>query len=65
MVTLKENLIQVHNYVIDRIHTLCEDDIDDAYSLHCEFKEWMNPNLKDIDVMSLEYIGDQEDGGII
>ena len=65
MVTLKENLIQVHNYFIDRIHTLCEDNIDDAYSLHCEFKEWMNPNLKDIDVMSLEYIGDEEDGRII
>ena len=65
MVTLKENLIQVHNYVIDRIHTLREDDIDDAYSLHCEFREWMNPNVKGIDVMSLEYIGDQEDGGII
>ena len=47
MVTLKENLIQVHNYVIDRIHTLCEDDIDDAYSIHCEFREWMNPNVKD------------------
>ena len=65
MVTSKENLIQVHNYFIDRIHTLCEDDIDDAYSLHCEFKEWMNPNVKDIDVMSLEYIGDEEDGRII
>ena len=65
MVTLKENLIQIHNYFIDRIHTLCEDNIDDAYSLHCEFKEWMNPNLKDIDVMSLEYIGDEEDGRII
>jgi hypothetical protein len=64
MVTLKENLIQVHNYVIDRIHTLCEDDIDDAYSLHCEFREWMNPDVKDIDVMSLEYIGDEDGGNI-
>ena len=64
MVTLQENLIQIHDYVIDRIHFLCEDDIDDAYAVHCEFKEWMDPNNKDIDVTSLEYIGD-DNGGII
>jgi len=62
MVTLQENLIQIHNYVIERIHFLCEDDIDNAYAVHCEFKEWMNPKDKNIDVTSLEYIGDKDEG---
>ena len=64
MVTLESTLRKIHEWSIDRIHFLCEDDIDDAYAVHCEFKEWMDPNNKDIDVTSLEYIGD-EDGGII
>ena len=64
MVTLQENLYKIHDFVIDRIHTLCESDIDDAYAVHCEFKEWMDPETKFTDVISLEYIGD-EDGGII
>ena len=63
MGTLQENLIQIQ-IMKDRIHFLCEDDIDDAYAVHCEFKEWMGSKEKNIDVTSLEYIGD-EDGGII
>tara|TARA_B100001109_G_scaffold200407_1_gene167071 strand:- start:184 stop:348 length:165 start_codon:yes stop_codon:yes gene_type:complete len=54
------------------MHTLLEESsgnefmevIDDAHSIHEEFAEWLNPNTKDHDVVSLEYIGDQ-DGGII
>ena len=51
MVTLQENLYKIHDFVIDRIHTLCESDIDDAYAVHCEFKEWMDPETKFTDVI--------------
>jgi len=64
MVTLQENLYKIHDYVIDRIHILCEDDIDNAYAVHCEFKEWMNPKIKSTDVISLEYIGDEDGGNV-
>jgi|TARA_Y100000004_G_scaffold154182_1_gene178229 hypothetical protein len=40
------------------------DVVDDAHAIHEEFAEWLDPNAKDHDVLSLEYIGD-EDGGII
>tara|TARA_B100000003_G_scaffold193240_1_gene193509 strand:- start:350 stop:508 length:159 start_codon:yes stop_codon:yes gene_type:complete len=49
-----------HDWAIDRIHTLCEENIDDAYAICCEFKEWLNPEINEHDVVSLEYIGDTE-----
>jgi hypothetical protein len=38
--------------------------LEDAYSIHQEFSEWLNPNKKDYDVISLEYIGDEDGGNI-
>jgi len=38
--------------------------LEDAYAIHQEFAEWLDPNKKDHDVNPLEYIGD-EDGRII
>ena len=59
MDNLEKSLRRNHNWVIERIHTLCQDDenIDDAYALTKEFDEWLGPESEQ-DVLSLEFIGD-------
>ena len=58
MVTLEQTLRQTHDWAIDRIHTMSEVDMDNAYSIQKEFSEWLNPDIEDHDIYSLEYIGD-------
>ena len=58
MVTLEQTLRQTHDWAIDRIHTLAEKNIEDAHAIQSEFYEWLNPNIEDHDIYSLEYIGD-------
>ena len=58
MVTLEQTLRQTHNWAIDRIHTMSELDIDDAHAIQQEFSEWLNPDIEDHDIYSLEYIGE-------
>ena len=58
MVTLEQTLRQTNDWAIDRIHTMSEIDIDDAYAIQQEFSEWLNPDIEDHDIYSLEYIGD-------
>ena len=59
MVTLEQTLQETHDWAIDHIHTLCELNFnDDAYAIQCEFKEWLNPNIEDHDIYSLEYLGE-------
>ena len=66
METLESTLSHVHDWAVDRIHYLCEFDessissLEDAYSIQCEFSEWLNPGIEDHDIFSLEYIGDSE-----
>jgi len=70
MVTLEQTLQETHDWAIDRIHTLCEipittmDDAvvntENAYAISAEFKEWLDPNIDDHDVYSLEFIGDED-----
>lgn len=60
MVTLEETLTKTHDWVIDRIHTLCETDLDDAHALQSEFSEWLDPKIQDHDIYSLEYIGEPD-----
>ena len=61
METLENTLTLTHDWAIDRIHSLCEINIDDAYSIQCEFAEWLDPNTEEHDVFSLEFIGDTDD----
>ena len=61
MVTLEQTLGQTHDWAIDRIHALCEKDIDDARSIQSEFSEWLNPEIEDHDIFSLEFIGEEND----
>ena len=53
--------MQTHDWAVDRIHILCETNLDDAYSIQCEFSEWLDPNIEEHDVFSLEFIGDADD----
>lgn len=72
METLEQTLWVIHNWSITRVNTLLEDPsedqlidvLEDAYSIHQEFAEWLNPDTEDHDVVSLEYIGDEDGGNI-
>ena len=59
METLEQTLRQSHDWAIDRIHTLSEKNIDDAHAIQSEFSEWLNPNILEYDIFSLEYIGEE------
>ena len=61
METLVETLRQTHDWAIDRIHTLCEKNIDDAHAIQSEFSEWLNPEISHHDIFPLEYIGEEDD----
>jgi hypothetical protein len=59
MTTLERTLVQTHDWAVDQIHFLCElNQNDDAYAIQCEFSEWMNPDIAEHDVLSLEFIGE-------
>ena len=58
MATLVETLKLTHDWAVDRIHTLCDEDLENAHAIQSEFSEWLNPDIEDHDVFSLEYIGD-------
>ena len=62
MVTLEETLQTTHDWAIDRMHFLCETkNIENAHAIQSEFSEWLNPNIPEHDVFSLEYIGEEYD----
>ena len=61
METLEGTLRQTHDWAVDRIHTLCEKNIEDAHAIQSEFREWLNPEILEHDIFSLEFIGDEDD----
>jgi hypothetical protein len=61
MVTLEETLQTTHDWAVDRIHTLSEENLDNAHAIQSEFSEWLNPNILDHDIFSLEFIGEEDD----
>jgi len=61
MVTLENTLQITHDWAVDRIHTLCERNIENAHAIQSEFSEWLNPDILEHDIFSLEYIGEEED----
>ena len=59
---LEKTLKKSHDWAIDRIHFLCEQkNIEDAHAIQSEFSEWLNPDIPEHDVFSLEYIGEKND----
>jgi hypothetical protein len=62
MVTLEQTLRTSHDWAVDRIHSLCEqNDYEDAQAIQSEFSEWLNPDIPDHDIYSLEYIGESDE----
>jgi hypothetical protein len=62
METLEKTLRTSHDWAVDRIHSLCEnEDYDDAQAIQSEFSEWLNPDIPEHDVFSLEFIGEKND----
>ena len=61
MVTLEETLSVAHDWAVDRIHILCEKNIENARAIQSEFCEWLDPEIPEHDVFSLEFIGEEDD----
>ena len=66
METLQKTLRHTHDWALDRIEVLSsrsihDHDIDlfeDSNAIAQEFYEWVNPEIDDQEVISLEYIGE-------
>ena len=64
MVTLETTLRQSHDWAIDRMHFLCEQkNTENAHAIQSEFSEWLNPDIPEHNIFSLEYIGEENDIG--
>lgn len=65
METLIDTLRHSHDWAIDRIHFLCEQneefEYQNAYAIQLEFSEWLDPNIEEHDIFSLEYLGDKNE----
>ena len=67
MEILEKTLHVTHEWAVDRMHILCDmktDDVlksvEDAHAIQSEFAEWLDPNLEDHEIYSLEYLGDND-----
>lgn len=56
-----------HEWAIDRMHTLCDmesndvlESVENAHAIQTEFAEWLDPNIKNHEIYSLEYLGDDD-----
>ena len=62
METLETTLKRNYDWAIHRMDVLCKlgtyEDIMEADSIRQEFKEWINPNTEDHDILSLESLSD-------
>jgi hypothetical protein len=65
MEILEKTLQVTHDWAVDRMHTLCDmktDDVlksvEDSHAIQSEFAEWLDPNIEDHEIYSLEYLGE-------
>ena len=62
MEDLEETLRSSRDWALARMHVLSEgsdvNKVNDAMSIHREFKEWLDPKSEDHDIFSLEFIGE-------
>tara|TARA_B100000579_G_C22178290_1_gene552941 strand:- start:169 stop:363 length:195 start_codon:yes stop_codon:yes gene_type:complete len=59
METLEQTLQRNHTWVLDRVEFLSKrNKHDDAFSIVQEFSEWLDPDIDDHDIFSMEYIGE-------
>jgi hypothetical protein len=56
MITLEQTLRTSHDWAVDRIHSLCEQNYyEDAKAIQSEFSEWLDPDIADHDIFSVTY----------
>ena len=67
MATLEKTLSITHDWAVDRLHTLCDmksddvlESVENAHAIRSEFAEWLDPNIEDHEIYSLEYLGDDD-----
>ena len=68
MVTLEDTLQKTHDWAVDRMHILCDmktydaydalESVENAHAIQTEFAEWLDPEVEDHEIYSLEYLGD-------
>ena len=66
METLQKTLRHTHDWALDRIEVLSSRSIhdrdfdlfEDSNAIAQEFYEWVNPEINDQEIVSLEYIGE-------
>jgi hypothetical protein len=58
MKTLEEALRHSHDWAIDRIYFVYKKNMDDALSIQQEFSEWLDPDIPEHDIFSMQYIGE-------
>jgi hypothetical protein len=61
MTTLEKTLKISHDWAIDRIHQLSEMNIEDAYSIQSEFREWFDESIEDHDIISVKVFKENTD----
>jgi len=69
MVTLQQTLKDIHDWSHSRINHLVMNAMDlkdpelveNADCIRREFNEWLDPNIDDHDIFSMEYIGEGSD----
>jgi len=62
MTILEDTLRNSHDWAIERIHILCDKNCtENAHAIQSEFSEWLNPDILEHDIFSLEYIGEEHD----
>jgi hypothetical protein len=60
METLESTLKVAHDWAQDRIGYLSDNDQDeDAIALIWEFEEWFDPEIKEHDIISVRYQGEE------
>tara|TARA_R100000742_G_C4257388_1_gene75250 strand:+ start:69 stop:263 length:195 start_codon:yes stop_codon:yes gene_type:complete len=59
METLEQTLKHTHHWTLKRVELLSDKDRhDDAFCIVQEFSEWLDPDVDDHDVFSMQYIGE-------
>ena len=62
MATLKESVNDTYDWSLYRINELCSrgdfEEVVNGDSIRQEFNEWLSDNYKDLEIISLEYIGE-------
>ena len=62
METLEQTLKNTHDWSLNRVEFLSKKNShDDAFCIVQEFSEWLDPDVDDHDVFSMEYIGTGSD----